>query len=71
MVDAFHSGNAFEVDLVHARKMAILFWSRVKGSPYPTPKEYHTIFAILEDISLKKRYDESLELKKKNTESYR
>jgi hypothetical protein len=40
--------------------MAILFWSRVKGSPLPTPKEYHTIFAILEDISLKKRYDESL-----------
>jgi hypothetical protein len=41
------------------------FWSRVKGQPIADPKEYHNNFAILEDISLKKRYDESLKLKRK------
>ncbi|WP_339920495.1 PAS domain-containing protein [uncultured Flavobacterium sp.] len=69
MVDAFYSGNAFEVDLVHARKNGDSFWSRVKGQPIADSKG-NTIqyFAILEDISLKKRYDESLEIEK---EKYR
>lgn len=69
MVEAFHSGNAFEVDLVHARKNGDSFWSRVKGQPI-ADSQGNTIqyFAILEDISLKKRYDESLEIEK---EKYR
>jgi hypothetical protein len=40
------------VDLVHARKMAILLV--VLKAAHCRLKEYHTIFAILEDISLKK-----------------
>ncbi|AWG20466.1 hypothetical protein FFWV33_02435 [Flavobacterium faecale] len=69
MMEAFYKGESFEVELDHARKNENSFWARVKGQPIMDennrPNQY---FAILEDISLKKKYDESLEVEK---EKYR
>ncbi|MCG9791626.1 PAS domain S-box protein [Flavobacterium algicola] len=69
MMEAFYSGKSFEVDLEHARKNENSFWAKVKAQPIfdakGQPAQY---FAILEDISLKKTYDESLEIEK---EKYR
>ncbi|OCB78476.1 PAS domain S-box protein [Flavobacterium crassostreae] len=69
MIDLFYTGLPFEVELFHARKNGTPFWSRVKGQPIRDSQGNVTqYFAILEDISLKKRYDESLEIEK---EKYR
>lgn len=69
MITAFNTGQSFEVELHHARKNGNSFWSRVKGQPITDADGNATqYFAILEDISLKKRYDESLEIEK---EKYR
>lgn len=69
MIDSFYAGKSFEVELLHARKNSTPFWSRVKAQPI-TDSQGNAMqyFAMLEDISLKKRYDESLEIEK---EKYR
>lgn len=69
MIAAFNTSESFEVELHHARKDGNSFWSRVKGQPIVNDEGNATqYFAILEDVSLKKRYDESLEIEK---EKYR
>ena len=69
MITAFNTGQSFEVELHHARKDGNAFWSRVKGQPIVNEEGVATqYFAILEDVSLIKRYDESLEIEK---EKYR
>jgi hypothetical protein len=62
MVDAFHSGNAFEVDLVHARKMAIFFGHVLAAHCRLNTIQY---FCYSWRYFTKKRYDESLEIEKK------
>lgn len=69
MINSFYAGESFEVELLHARKNSTPFWSRVKAQPITDSQGNATqYFAMLEDISLKKRYDESLEIEK---EKYR
>lgn len=69
MINAFYSGESFEVELHHSRKDGSHFWSRVKGQPIKDQNGVATqYFAILEDISFKKKYDESLQIEK---EKYR
>ena len=69
MLSSFYNGEAFEAELLFSRKNMPPFWSRVKGQPIKDANGVATqFFAIIEDISLKKRYDERLELEK---EKYR
>ncbi|WP_418262010.1 PAS domain S-box protein [Flavobacterium faecale] len=69
MIDAFFAGKAFEVELLHAHESGIPFWSRVKGQPIcDVEGKVSQYFAILEDISFKKRYDEAIQMEK---EKYR
>jgi PAS domain S-box-containing protein len=69
MIEPFYKGIPFDVDLMHARKDGSSFWSKNKGQPILNSKgEVVQFFAIIEDISLKKRYDESLQNEK---EKYR
>lgn len=65
MLTPFYKGEPFEVELIHGKKDGSHFWSRTKGQPIFDEKgKVKQYFAMLEDISLKKRYDESLELEK-------
>lgn len=65
MLTPFYKGEPFEVELIHGKKDGSHFWSRTKGQPIFDEKGIvKQYFAMLEDISLKKRYDESLELEK-------
>ncbi|WP_298147707.1 PAS domain S-box protein [Flavobacterium sp.] len=65
MLKPFYNGEPFEVDLIHGRKDGSHFWSRTKGQPiFDEQGKVKQYFAMLEDISLKKRYQESLELEK-------
>ncbi len=65
MLDPFYKGEPFQVDLIHGRKDGSHFWSRNKGQPiFDEQGQVKAYFAMLEDISLKKRYDESLEIEK-------
>ncbi len=70
MLTPFYKGEPFEVDLIHGKKDGNFFWSRTKGQPIldanGNVKQY---FAMIEDISLKKRYEESLELEKSKYQS--
>jgi PAS domain S-box-containing protein len=65
MLTPFYKGEPFEVELIHGKIDGSHFWSRTKGQPIFDEKgKVKQYFAMLEDISLKKRYDESLELEK-------
>lgn len=69
MIEPFYKGIPFDVDLMHGRKDGSSFWSKNKGQPILNSKgEVIQFFAMIEDISLKKRYDESLQNEK---EKYR
>ncbi len=69
MIEPFYKGIAFDIDLMHARKDGTSFWSKNKGQPILNSKgEVIQFFAIIEDISLKKRFDDSLQMEK---EKYR
>lgn len=69
MIEPFYKGIPFDIDLIHARKDGSSFWSKNKGQPILNSKgEVIQYFAMIEDISLKKRYDESLQNEK---EKYR
>ena len=65
MKKSFYNGEPFDVELVHRRKDGGCFWTNTKGQPI-LDKSGNVIqyFAIVEDISLKKRYDESLQIEK-------
>jgi PAS domain S-box-containing protein len=65
MLDPFYKGEPFQVDLIHGKKDGSHFWSRTKGQPiFDNKGKIKEYFAMLEDVSLKKRYDESLEIEK-------
>lgn len=65
MLTPFFKGEPFEVELIHGKKDGSHFWSRTKGQPiFDEQGKVNQYFAMLEDISLKKRYDESLEIEK-------
>ncbi|WP_445453754.1 PAS domain S-box protein [Flavobacterium sp. 25HG05S-40] len=65
MLTPFFKGEPFEVELIHGKKDGSHFWSRTKGQPiFDEQGHVEQYFAMLEDISLKKRYDESLEIEK-------
>ncbi len=65
MLTPFYRGEPFEIELFHGKKGGGHFWSRIKGQPiFDAQGNVKQYFAMLEDISLKKRYDESLEIEK-------
>ncbi|NHM07424.1 PAS domain S-box protein [Flavobacterium sp. CYK-4] len=65
MLTPFYNGEPFEVELIHGKKDGSHFWSRTKGQPiFDQHGQVKQYFAMLEDISLKKRYDDSLEIEK-------
>ncbi|MEL1240888.1 PAS domain S-box protein [Flavobacterium flavipallidum] len=68
MAELFFEGSIFDLEIVHAKKDGTYFWTRTKGQPivdsFGNVTEY---FAIIEDITLKKHYEESL---KKEKEKY-
>ncbi len=69
MVVPFFKGEPFEVELHHGRKDGSSFWSRNKGQPILNSQgEVIQYFAMIEDISLKRQFDESL---KNEKEKYR
>nr|WP_314839073.1 PAS domain S-box protein [uncultured Flavobacterium sp.] len=69
MVSSFYNGFPFDVELKHGRKDGSSFWVKAKGQPILDANgEVTQFFAMIEDISLKKRYDESLQIEK---EKYR
>jgi len=69
MITPFYEGEPFDVELLHACKDGSTFWSKNKGQPILNSKgEVVQFFAMIEDISQKKRYDESLQIEK---EKYR
>ncbi len=69
-VEAFQNGVPFEVDIIHGRKDGSHFWSRAKGQPiFDANRKVKQYFTMLEDVSLKKRYDENLELEKRKYQS--
>ena len=69
MVSSFYNGFPFDVELKHGRKDGSSFWAKVKGQPILDENgEVTQFFAMVDDISLKKRYDESLQIEK---EKYR
>jgi len=70
MLTPFYNGEPFEVELIHGRKDGSHFWSRTKGQPiFDQEGKVKQYFAMLEDISLKKRYDESIEIEKSKYQS--
>ncbi len=69
MTSSFFKGQPFDVELKHGRKDGSSFWSKTKGQPIlNSDGQVLQFFAMIEDISLKKRYDESLQIEK---EKYR
>lgn len=69
MTSSFFNGQPFNVELKHGRKDGSSFWAKTKGQPILNSNgEVLQFFAMIEDISLKKRYDESLQTEK---EKYR
>ena len=69
MTNSFFNGQPFDVELKHGRKDGSSFWSKSKGQPILNSEgKVLQFFAMIEDVSLKKRYDESLQIEK---EKYR
>ncbi len=69
MITPFFKGEPFDVELIHGRKDGTSFWTKTKGQPILNSNgEVTQFFAMIEDVSLKKRYDESLQIEK---EKYR
>lgn len=69
MITPFYKGEAFDLEHLHRRKNGGNFWVKTKGQPIVNSNgEVIQYFAMIEDISLKKRYEESLEIEK---EKYR
>ena len=69
MTSSFFKGQPFDVELKHGRKDGSSFWAKTKGQPIlNSDGQLLQFFAMIEDISLKKRYDESLQIEK---EKYR
>jgi PAS domain S-box-containing protein len=69
MTTPFYKGEPFDIELIHGRKDGSSFWTKTKGQPILNSKgEVVQYFAMIEDISLSKKYEESLKIEK---EKYR
>jgi PAS domain S-box-containing protein len=69
MTIPFSKGDVFDVEHLHQRKNGTSFWVKTKGQPILNAKgEVTQYFAMIEDISIKKRLEESLQIEK---EKYR
>ncbi|MGM8363665.1 PAS domain S-box protein [Flavobacterium sp. ARAG 55.4] len=65
MADLFFKGELFDLELIHGRKDGTYFWTKTKGQPILNSKDEVTqYFAMIEDITIKKQYEESLEKEK-------
>lgn len=61
MTIPFLNGDVFDVEHLHRRKNGSSFWVKTKGQPIKNNKgEVTQYFAMIEDISLKKNYEEVL-----------
>lgn len=69
MTIPFSKGEVFDVEHLHRRKDGANFWVKTKGQPILNSKgEVVQYFAMIEDISLNKKFEESLKIEK---EKYR
>lgn len=69
MLTPFYNGQPFNVEHLHRKKSGDNFWVKTKGQPiFNEIGELVQYFAMIEDISLKKRYQDSLQIEK---EKYR
>jgi len=65
MTIPFSKGEVFDVEHLHRRKDGSNFWVKTKGQPILNTKgEVVQYFAMIEDISLSKKYEESLQVEK-------
>jgi PAS domain S-box-containing protein len=61
MIIPFLNGDVFDVEHLHRRKDGSNFWVKTKGQPIKNDKgQVVQYFAMIEDISLKKSYEEVL-----------
>lgn len=61
MITQFYKGEAFDIEHLHRRKNRNSFWVKTKGQPILNSNgEVTQYFAMIEDISLKKNYEEVL-----------
>ncbi|MCO6149183.1 PAS domain S-box protein [Flavobacterium sp. NRK1] len=61
MADLFYKGEAFDVEITHARKDGSYFWTRTKGQPvYDSNGKLLQYFAIIEDMTEEKEKEEQL-----------
>jgi PAS domain S-box-containing protein len=69
MTIPFYKGEPFDIELIHGRKNGSSFWTKTKGQPILNSKgEVVQYFAMIEDISLNKKFEESIKIEK---EKYR
>ena len=62
MVEAFYKGVAFDVECVYIKKQGGTFQSKITAQPILDSNGYVSqYFAIIEDVTIKKKYRESLE----------
>nr|WP_315254846.1 PAS domain S-box protein [uncultured Flavobacterium sp.] len=61
MITPFFKGEAFDLEHLHRKKNGDNFWVKTKGQPIKDDKrQVVQYFAMIEDISLKKKYEEIL-----------
>jgi len=61
MTIPFLNGDVFDVEHLHRRKNGSAFWVKTKGQPIKNSNgEVTQYFAMIEDVSLKKNYEEVL-----------
>ena len=62
MTIPFSNGEVFDLEHLHRRKDGSSFWVKTKGQPIKNSNgEVTQYFAMIEDISLKKKYEEVLQ----------
>ena len=65
MTIPFYKGEPFDIELIHGRKDGTSFWTKTKGQPILNTKgEVIQYFAMIEDISLSKKFEENLKIEK-------
>jgi PAS domain S-box-containing protein len=70
MTIPFSKGEVFDVEHLHRRKDGSNFWVKTKGQPILSSQgEVVQYFAMIEDISLNKKYEESLKIEKEKYQS--
>lgn len=65
MTSLFFKGEIFNLEIIHGRKDGSYFWTKTKGQPVLNNNgEVTQYFAMIEDITIKKQYEESVEKEK-------